>query len=81
MAYFLDDDCIIFDIEQNPVITHAQPIPKIRLAQPLDVARRAFSRREIFLMICAAAVFGKALRFSIASGAYSIWNRLAAMLD
>jgi hypothetical protein len=38
MAYLLDGDCIIFDIEQNPVIAHAQPIGKIGLSQALDVA-------------------------------------------
>jgi hypothetical protein len=38
MAYLLDDDCITFDIEQNPVITHSQTIAEVSLAQPFDVA-------------------------------------------
>jgi len=31
MADLLDDDCIILDIEQNPVITHAQTVAEIGL--------------------------------------------------
>jgi len=31
MAYLLDHDCIIFDIEQNPVITHAKSVAEIGL--------------------------------------------------
>src|SRR5882762_4480326 len=41
MAYLLDHDCIIFDIEQNPIIAHAQPIAKISLPQSFDVAMKA----------------------------------------
>jgi len=38
MAYLLDHDCIIFDIKQNPIITHTQPITEVSLPQPLDIA-------------------------------------------
>jgi hypothetical protein len=38
MAYLLNHDCITFDIEQNPVITHAQTIAEVSLSQSFDIA-------------------------------------------
>jgi hypothetical protein len=71
MAYLLDDDCIIFDIEQNPVISHAQTVAEVSLSQPLDVPSHPFSKRDIFRMICPATFFGRLRRFSTAKGVYS----------
>jgi hypothetical protein len=41
VAYLVDDNSIIFDIKQNPVIPHAKTITEVSLAQPFDVASQA----------------------------------------
>ncbi len=48
MAYLLDHDYIIFNIEQNPVITHAKTIAEVGLSQPLDVAGKSIFQASYF---------------------------------
>ena len=48
MAYLLYHNCIIFNIEQNPVITHAKTIAEVGLSQPLDVAGKSIFQASYF---------------------------------